>query len=106
MKTWGDQKIPNRPPDEFYNFMNYGLNTRSALVRTNKDLFLIWGQNGFIAGLIALLYLIVTFFRLGQHKMTIIGLVVKISRYLLKMFFVKMQMLALVELGNHKVSVR
>ena len=32
-----------RPPEQFYKFSDVSRNTRTRLVRTNKDLFIIWG---------------------------------------------------------------
>lgn len=62
---------------------------------------MIWGQNGFIVLLLIVGYLTITLFKVGLKKSGAAWLVVKISRLIFKIFFVKTQMLALVELGNH-----
>jgi hypothetical protein len=46
-------------------------------------------------------YLAITLLKIGLRKTIVARLAVKASRLIFKMFFVKTQMLALVELGNH-----
>lgn len=47
------------PPEEFYHFLKVNRNTREKLINTNKDLFLIFGQNGVICSVFVASYLII-----------------------------------------------
>lgn len=59
MKLLNDTSLSTRPSDQFYKFMDVSRNTRLRLVGSNKDIFIIWGQNGFIATLFTVAYLVV-----------------------------------------------
>lgn len=65
-----------RSPDEFYKFTEAARNTRTRLVKTNKDLFIIWGQNGVISTVFCLSYLLVWLLGLGASKKKIVRLLV------------------------------
>lgn len=65
---FNDKTSTTRPPDEFYKFLDMSRNTRTRLIITNKDLFIIWGQNGLIASFFSLAYLLVWGLKIGTSK--------------------------------------
>ena len=89
---------------EFFTFSKLQRNSAEKIIQTNKDIFMIWGQNGVIATLMTGLYILVWALRLGTYKNIVIKGLVFLQRQLLVMFFVKMQFTALVELGNHDIT--
>lgn len=100
-----DEKAEGDYKPDFYTFVYLTRNSKPKVVRTNKDLFLIWGQNGIIGAFMMLSYLIVWIFQLGASKSKILKKYVFISRTILKLFFVKMQLLSLVEISSHNILV-
>ena len=46
----------------FYIFVALTRNSKPKVIKTNKDLFLTWGQNGVIGAFVMLSYLIVWIF--------------------------------------------
>lgn len=98
-----DQKPLANLKEEFFKFVKLQRSTTSKLVQTNKDMFMIWGQNGIIITVMAGLYLVVWIFRIGTYQNIIAKSVVFLQRQLLVMFFVKSQFTAVVELGLHDI---
>ena len=85
-----NEPIKNRPPDNFYAFTFLANNSKSKVIRSNRDIFLMAGQNGLIAFIIILLYLVTWLGQLGKSKSKIIRIFVLLDRTVLKLFFVKM----------------
>lgn len=56
------------PPEEFYHFLTVKRNTRERIITTNKDIFLIFGQNGIISCLFVVSYLAVWLTKIGESK--------------------------------------
>lgn len=79
-----------RPPDQFYKFAEVSRNTRTKLVKTNKDLFIIWGQNGFIATLFCMAYLLVWLSGIGLSKNKVANVAVFLQRQLYILFTVNL----------------
>ena len=67
-------------------------------------MFIIWGQNGAFASLVVVSYVAVWILGLGKSKNKILRAVVFLQRQLIVMFFVKLQFIALIELGLHDIS--
>lgn len=58
-------------------------------MKSNKDLFIIWGQNGIICGLVILTYLVTWMGKLGAKKSKAARLYVFLQRQLIVIFFVQ-----------------
>ena len=73
-----EDKNKNRPPEEFFDFVRYSKNTRKRLLSTNKDIFIIHGQNMFFALLVIFTYLSVWLIGLGDRPGKVIQTYIKI----------------------------
>lgn len=78
-------------------------NTRTKLIKTNFDLFIISGQNGFIATLFVFSYLIVLLLDMGASKRMIINGLVFLQRQILILFFVNFQFISFTQLSLHDI---
>jgi hypothetical protein len=67
-----------RPPEEFYDFVRYKKNSRNRLINSNKDIFIIQGQNMFFSVLVILMYLSVWLFKLGDNSSNVVKIYIKI----------------------------
>jgi hypothetical protein len=65
VRVWEDKTDPKRPPEEFFAFIKYSKYSRSKLIKTDRDVFIISGQNGLFAWLVILTYLSVWLLNLG-----------------------------------------
>lgn len=92
-----------RAPDQFYKFYEVSRNTRTRLVKTNKDLFIIWGQNGFIATLFCLAYLLVWLTGIGSSKKKAVKILIFLQRQLFILFTVNLQFVSLTQLALHDI---
>ena len=104
IKYINDTAIESPPPDEFYKFFQAARNTRSRLVKTNKDLFIIWGQNGVIGTFFIVIYFIAWMSGVGQSKKTAAKIFVFIQRQFFLIFVINLQLLSLTELALHDIS--
>lgn len=78
-------------------------NTRTKLIKTNFDLFIISGQNGFIATLLVVSYILVLLLDLGSSKRMIIKGIVFFQRQILILFFVNFQFISFTQLSLHDI---
>lgn len=99
-----DKSGTDSPNEEFFKFVRFSRGTQSRLVATNQDMFIIWGQNGAFASLMVGSYILVWILGLGKSQNKILRLVVFLQRQLIVMFFVKLQFIALIELGVHDIQ--
>lgn len=73
-----ENEIEVKLPDEFFSFVKYQKNTRSRLIVSNDDMFLLHGQNGLMSILVIVMYLVVWLFKLGQSQKTIVRIFIMI----------------------------
>jgi len=97
--------IKNRPSDSFYAFTWLSNSSKNKVIRSNKDIFLISGQNALIALIMILFYSITWLGKLGESKSRVIRIFILLHRTILKLFFVKMQMLTMIEVGSHNMRI-
>lgn len=98
-----ETSLEDRAPEEFYKFVGAGRNTRNRLVVSNKDMFTIWGQNGFIASLFCLTYLLVWGLEVGGSKKKVVKCLVFLQRQIFIVFLVSLQFLSLTQLAIHDI---
>jgi hypothetical protein len=100
-----DQTNTNRPPEDFFSFVRYSKNTRTRLITSNQDLFIMFGQNGLFAMLIIATYLSVWLGGLGRSKNKAVQIYITVQRLLFKIFFIKFQFIVYIELGMHDMTI-
>lgn len=101
---FNDSKREQPIPEEFFKFLIVSKNTRVRLVESNKDLFIIFGQNGIIATLMTFSYLIIWLLNVGKTQKTVVKGIVFLQRQLIVAFFVQFQLTSFSELALHDIG--
>lgn len=104
MAYFTDDKPEEFPPDEFYHFLRVSRNTREKIISTNKDIFLIFGQNGIICSIFILAYFAVWLTRVGESKKKVLRILVFLQRQFFVLFMVNLEYVALTELALHNIA--
>ena len=68
----------NRPQDKFYAFTWLANSSKRKVIKSNKDLFLVSGQNALIAFIIFTLYMVTWIGQLGKRKNKIVKIYILI----------------------------
>lgn len=99
-----DAKATNTYDDDFYSFLKYRRGSRGRLAQANVDLFMIHGQNGIIACILIFAQFLVYFVKTKKSENKCVHIMIKISRLILSIFFIRFWFLSFVELAIHDIS--
>lgn len=99
-------ELSERPPDNFYTFTWLVNSSKPKAIQSNKDVFLITGQNGLIAFIMIAFYLVTWLSKIGLSKNRFVRFFIFLHRTILKLFIVKMMMLTIAEVGSHNMRIK